>query len=228
MKLLTLIPARGGSKRLPGKNVRLLGGKPLIVWTIDAAKKCIGVGDILASTDDPEILSICQNSEVLAPWLRPSILSTDTASSVDVALHALEWYESVSGHVDGLLLLQPTSPFRTSATIKRGIELFKLNAMNQVIGVSECNPDKDSMGISDDGYLLINGPNRYKGQHPSMEYRVNGSFYLSSPSDLRKYNSFKGDRTVPLIIESEIEALDIDLIEDFELAERALKNGQYH
>lgn len=225
MKFLTLIPARGGSKRLPGKNIRLLGGKPLIFWTIDAAKNSIGLGDILVSTDNPEILRVCKTSGVLTPWLRPSILSTDNASSVDVALHALEWYESVSGPVDGLLLLQPTSPFRTSVSIQKGIELFKINGMNQVVGVSECIPNKYSMEISDEGYLSMHGLINSNRQYHSKNYKVNGSFYATSISDLQKYKSFVGDKTVPLIIESAIEALDIDLMEDFELAERVLING---
>ena len=93
MRILALITARGGSKRLPGKNIRSLGGKPLIVWSINIAKDIAEVVDILVSTDDTEIAEIAKNAGALVPWLRPSELATDTASSVDVFLHALKWYE---------------------------------------------------------------------------------------------------------------------------------------
>lgn len=91
MRILALIAARGGSKRLPGKNIRVLGGKPLIVWSIDAARGIPEICDILVSTDDPAIAAVCSEAGAYVPWLRPEGLATDTASSVDVALHALDW-----------------------------------------------------------------------------------------------------------------------------------------
>ena len=125
MKILALIPARGGSKRLPKKNILPLGGKPLISWTIDAVQDIPEIVDILVSTDTDEIASVAKAAGALVPWLRPPALSTDTATSMDVCFHALDWYEGEYGAVDGLLLLQPTSPFRKRETIKKGIELFK-------------------------------------------------------------------------------------------------------
>ncbi len=93
MRILALITARGGSKRIPGKNIRPLGGKPLIVWSINVAKDIVGIVDILVSTDDKNILEVAKNAGALVPWSRPPELATDTASSVDVCLHALDWYE---------------------------------------------------------------------------------------------------------------------------------------
>ena len=119
MKILALILARGGSKRIAGKNIRKLGGKPLIQWSIDVAKRTPEIDDILISTDDEVIAEVAINQGLSIPWLRPKELSTDTATSVDAALHALDWYEKQSGMVDGLLLLQPTSPFRKKSTIQR-------------------------------------------------------------------------------------------------------------
>ena len=136
MRILALITARGGSKRLPGKNIRPLGGKPLIVWSIDVAKDSLEICDILVSTDDSAIAAVCEKAGAYVPWLRPAELAIDTASSVDVALHALDWYEAEKGAVDGLLLLQPTSPFRTQATVQRGIELFSQHDYQPVLGVS--------------------------------------------------------------------------------------------
>ena len=136
LKILALIPARGGSKRILGKNIRPLGGRSLILWSIDAAKEISEICNIMVSTDDPATAEIARNAGVLVPWLRPAELASDTATSVDVALHALDWYEKEKGMVDGLLLLQPTSPFRSRETIERGIWLFHQHHFRTVIGVS--------------------------------------------------------------------------------------------
>ena len=119
-----MVTARGGSKRLPGKNICILGGRPLIQWSVDAAKDIPEICDILVSTDDSQIAGIALSAGALVPWLRPAALATDTASSAAACIHALDWYEAERGKVDGLLLLQPTSPFRTRATIQQGIRLF--------------------------------------------------------------------------------------------------------
>lgn len=100
MRILALITARGGSKRLPGKNIRVLGGKPMIAWSIDVARGTPEICDILVTTDDPAIATVCAEAGALVPWLRPAELATDTASSVDAALHALDCYEAEKGVVD--------------------------------------------------------------------------------------------------------------------------------
>ena len=113
MKILALVTARGGSVRLPGKNLRQLGGKPLINWSIEIAQDIPEICEILVSTDNESIADISREAGALVPWLRPQEVSTNEPSSVDVALHTLNWYEAEKGIVDGLLLLQPTSPFRS-------------------------------------------------------------------------------------------------------------------
>ena len=100
MRILALITARGGSKRILRKNIRPLGGKPLIVWSINIAKDIAGIVDILVSTDDPKISEVAKNAGAMVPWLRPPELATDTASPVDVCLPALEWYEKENGKID--------------------------------------------------------------------------------------------------------------------------------
>ena len=127
MRILAFITARGGSKRLPEKNIRPLGGKPLMMWSIDVARDIVDVCDILVSTDDSGIAKIARDGGALVPWLRPAELATDTATSVDVCLHAIDWYEAEKEEADGLMLLQPTSPFRSQETVLRGIELFRKN-----------------------------------------------------------------------------------------------------
>ena len=220
MRILAIIPARGGSKRLPGKNTKLLGGRPLIVWSIDIAKTIPGVCDILVSTDDSSIASISSTAGALVPWLRPSELATDTATSAEVVLHALDWYESEHGFVDGLMLLQPTSPFRRREMILEGVQAFD-HQRRSVVAVSEVKVDPARcFFILEQGLkMCVPTPNFiYKVAHA-----VNGSLYLISPDELRKTRSFFSVTSVPLIVVSQRESLDIDDDFDWWLAERMLE-----
>lgn len=225
MKILALIPARGGSKRLPGKNIRPLGGKPLIVWSIDAANDIPEICDILVSTDDPAIAAICKDAGASVPWVRPAELATDTAGSVDVALHALSWYESKNGAIDGLMLLQPTSPFRTRETIQRGIYLFARHERQAVIGVSPVSDHPLWTMRIEDGFLkpYIEGYGfQSRSQDLPPAYSINGCFYLICPAELRSRRSFVGNWTIPLLIESHEESLDIDTEWDCRIAQSIL------
>jgi CMP-N,N'-diacetyllegionaminic acid synthase len=222
MKILALITARGGSKRLPGKNIKLLGGKPLIVWSIDIAKNIPDICDILVTTDDEGIARVARNAGALVPWLRPADLANDTASSADVALHALNWYEQENDKVDGLLLLQPTSPFRTRETVMRGITIFSENKGTPVLGVSpaESHPmwcftvnDQIMQPFIDGGGLHL------RSQDLPPAYEVNGGFYLIAPDQLRAKNSFYGEGVIPLIMDQPKERIDIDTEWDFLCAE---------
>jgi len=217
-----LITARGGSKRLPGKNIQRLGGKPLIVWSIDVAKGIPEICDILVSTDSPEIAAVCKKAGAYVPWLRPVELATDTANSVDVAIHALDWYEAENGEVDGLLLLQPTSPFRTKETVCKGIELFIKNNYKPVLGVSPTH-HHPMWTLKVEGDYLVPFMEDHgfgiRSQDLLPALVVNGSFYLISPTELRDFKSFLGTKAIPLLIESPQEALDIDTEWDFKMAE---------
>jgi len=226
MRILALIPARGGSKRLPGKNIRVLGGKPLVVWSIDVAKDIPEICDILVSTDDPAIAAVCAEAGAYVPWHRPAELATDTSSSVDVALHALDWYEAKNGAVDGLLLLQPTSPFRSETTVRRGIELFAKYNHQPVLGISRTHVHPMWMLKMEGDYLtpfLTEHGFGTRSQDIPPIYAVNGSFYLIAPSGLRAHRSFIVKKTIPLLIESPQEAVDIDTELDFKMAEFHLR-----
>jgi len=226
MKILALIPARGGSKRLPGKNIRLLGDKPLIVWSIDIIKGMSEICDVLVSTDDPLIAAISTKAGANVPWKRPADLATDTASSVDVALHALNWYESEKGPIDGLLLLQPTSPFRSRKTVRNGIELFQSSGHQPVLGISQA-AIHPMQTLKLEGNFVVPYMKDYVLNMQSKElpnaFIVNGSLYLITPADLRKNKTFNGGKTVPLLIESPQESLDIDTEWDFMMAEQIIK-----
>lgn len=224
MRILALITARGASKRLPGKNIRQLGGKPLLLWSIDSVKGVEGICDILISTDDQEIADIALVGGGLVPWLRPAELATDTAASIDVALHALDWYEETHGPVDGLMLLQPTSPFRRMETIKRAIDIFSINkGRKPVIGVSPAasHPawcyriERDTLLPYSSGTTGMTN----RSQDLPPVYVLNGAMYLAEPAYLRRRRSFIGEDACPLLIEDPAESLDIDTSHDFLVAE---------
>lgn len=226
MRILALVPARGGSKRLPGKNIRLLGGKPLIAWSINVAKGIPAICDILVSTDDPVIAAICKEAGAMVPWLRPAELATDTASSIDVALHALDWYEAENGAVDGLLLLQPTSPFRTHKTISKAIALFeKEDGQYPVLSVSSasCHP---AWCFRLDGQCMQPFLGWEDGKSRSQEldaaYMLNGAIYLIAPQVLRRCLSFLTTDSRPLVMGDSIEGIDIDTELDWRVATEAL------
>ena len=225
MKILLLIAARGGSKRVPGKNIRLLGKKPLIMWSIDMAKAMTGICDILISTDDEVIADIALSAGVLVPWLRPEHLSDDYSTGPDVALHALNWYENKNGTVDGLLLFQPTSPFRSYEAVMRGLEMFKKNEAHSIIGVSLADPhplwcftvsEQEMQPFIDVGGLQL------RSQDLPPTYAVNGAFYLIKPSVLRAKNSFYNEGMKALIMDQPEESIDIDTEWDWKMAEAAL------
>jgi N-acylneuraminate cytidylyltransferase len=221
-KILVIIPARGGSKRLPQKNIRKLNGKPLVVWSIDVAKDIPEICDILVSTDDPSTAEICRLAGAYVPWLRPKEIASDSASGVDVALHALDWYENAKGAIDGVLLLQPTSPFRTLKNVKLGIELFLSDKTKPVVGVSE-NHFHPLWTFKLHEKILVPYLKKHgmktRSQDLPPAYIVNGSFYLIAPSILRKRKNFFSSKCIPLFASSPEEGIDIDTEADFRYAE---------
>jgi len=225
MKILALIPARGGSKRLPGKNIKLLGGKPLISWTIETATEVPEICEILVSTDDPEIARIAKLGGANVPWIRPAQLATDEATSVEVAIHALDWYEKKFKRVDGLLLLQPTSPYRTKATIQKGIKLFNEFDREPVISVSlsQAHPE---WAFKQQGNFIVPFIDEHKlgtrSQELSPSFHPNGLLYLVSPEYLRKEQSFGEIKAIPCYTHSMREAIDIDSSLDFQFATHML------
>lgn len=228
MRILALIPARGGSKRLPGKNVKLLGGRPLIEWSIDVVSGVPEICDVLVSTDDAAIAEVSRKAGALVPWLRPDELASDTAATIDVALHALNWYENEKGRVDGLLLLQPTSPFRTRASVQRGVDLFRLHCPRPVFGVAEAaSHPMWSFRIEQNAlHPFIDGAGLgMRSQDLPKAYVINGAFYLISTDRLRDLHSFFADDMMPLLFEQE-ESVDIDTALDWKIAEAILRDAK--
>jgi len=219
-KNLALIPARGGSKGLPGKNTKLLGGLPLIAHTLQAARESQCFDRLVVSTDSPSIAEVAIHHGADVPFLRPAALATDKASVVDVALHAIEFL-SKEYVADTLMLLQPTSPFRSAATIKTAFELFAQTGRS-VISV---NRTRDHpywcMRIEADGSLqrwLGNVEIPLTRQDLPPTYTLNGAIYLASIATLKVKGSFYSDPSQALVME-EREAIDIDTPLDWSIAE---------
>ena len=127
MKTLFIIPARGGSKGIPGKNIKLLAGKPLIAYSIEVARQLADDADICVSTDDAEIASVLRDMWLHLPFMRPAELATDRSSTYDVLIHALDHYANLGRNYDTIVLLQPTSPFRTVDDVKKALAIYTPN-----------------------------------------------------------------------------------------------------
>lgn len=218
-RFLAVIPARGGSKRLPRKNILDLAGKPLISWTIEAARKSKYIDDIIVSTDDEEIAKVAASCDV-GVAIRPDFLATDTANSLDVVLHAIE---SQNSNYDYILLLQPTSPLRNNNHINEAIELlFEKNA-DAVISVCETEhsplwanvlPENGNM----DNFLVSDVKNKRSQDLPSF-YTLNGALYLVDKNKLKTEKSFFLDRNTYAYRMDREDSIDIDTLLDFQIAD---------
>lgn len=220
MRVLAIIPARGGSKRIPKKNIKKLGGKPLIGYTIDAATNSKRLDDVVVSTENKEIFDICYKygTKVLE---RPEILATDWAKSIDVILDVLTKEEC-----DVVVLLQPTCPFRTSQDIDDAIKLFQKNKCDSVISMAEAGANQCwLMKIKGNRYLTPVFGHKYFSQRsqdlPKM-YVPNGAIYVSTPDVLRRHKSFYTNKVLPYIMPRE-RSIDIDDFDDWILAENKIK-----
>lgn len=223
--VLTLIPARGGSKGLPGKNIRSFLGKPLIARTIETAKDSGMAGRILVSTDDPEIARVSEACGAEVPFLRPAEIAADASPVLAAALHALDWLEEHDGwKAEWLLLLQPTSPLRTADDIRHAFELVQSADTDAVVAVSETKSHPFWVKTLDpSGHLrpfIADQKAPARRQELPPAYALNGLLYLVRVSTLTEEGAFCPDKTRSLIIPA-IRAFDIDSEEDFLIAEFA-------
>jgi len=189
MKTLFLIPARGGSKGIPGKNIKRFAGKPLICYAIDNARAVADDADICVSTDSDEIISVVENYGLHIPFKRPAELATDTSGSYEVMLHALNYYEERGIKYDRLVLLQPTSPLRTAEDIRGAMALYTPD-LDMVVSVVEAstNPYYNAFEEGDDGFLNISkGDGLYTRRQDAPEvWEYNGAVYVINSDSLRK------------------------------------------
>ncbi|EMN24357.1 acylneuraminate cytidylyltransferase family protein [Leptospira kirschneri] len=216
-KILGLIPARGGSKGILRKNIKLIAGKPLIVWTIEAALKSKHLTSIVVSTDDPEIAEIAEQSGASVPFLRPAELAADYSSGIDPVLHALD---NLPGF-DYVMLLQPTSPLRTSVDIDDCVEFAISKNANSVVSVCEAQENPFWMFRLDDSFKmtkLLNVEDVARRQDSPKVFTLNGSIYLSEVNYFREKKKFITEDTLAYLMNKE-NSIDIDDMMDWKLAE---------
>lgn len=215
-----LIPARGGSKGIPRKNILPLVGKPLIAWTIDAAREAGILDRIIVSTDDREIAETARASGAEVPFLRPAELARDDTPGIAPVLHAIDALEKEGYRPGWVMMLQPTSPLRTSEDIRDAWAMARRTGAEVVVSVCEAAPPPAWMKrITDDGTLEDYFPQELPSvrQKLAPAYSLNGAFYLARVSALRARNSFYGGRVHAFVMPRE-RSIDIDTPWDFELA----------
>jgi N-acylneuraminate cytidylyltransferase len=228
-RILALIPARGGSKGIPRKNVKKLAGKPLIQWTIEAAKQSKYIDRLILSSDDQEIIGVAQSLDCEAPFVRPPELALDTTSSMDVIMHALDHIgQNDALSFTHLLLLQPTSPFRETSHIDQIIEQCIDKSAEMMISVNRLKKHPSYMYYLDNGYLTSFQPvkQQLRRQDMPVSYEHNGALYFSEISVLRKTLSYNYAAAMPFEM-SKSASLDLDEPADWDYAEHLIKNNNH-
>lgn len=222
--VLAIITARGGSKGLPRKNVLMAGGRPLIAWTISAARESSAIDRVVLSSDDDEIMEAAKMWGCEVPFRRPPELASDTATSMDVVLHALD---QLPGY-DFVVLLQPTSPLRTSADIDAAFKQILSSGAPSCVSVCEAEQSPYWMyRLKENGQLTKLIPESIgvtRRQDLPLVYTLNGAIYIAQIDWLRKTKSFIGDGCIAYQMPRE-RSIDIDNAEDFEVFRNKVEKG---
>ncbi len=222
-KILALIPARGGSKRLPNKNILDLNGKPLIAWSIDEAKKSKYIDTVLVSTDSQVIYDIAQKHGAYLPFLRPAELALDETRSIDVEIHALNFLSDLGDNYDDLIVLQPTSPLRDVNDIDSAIEYYYAKEATSVIGVCEVEHSPLWSNTLDENLSMDNflddKYNNSRSQDLPPYYRINGAFYMSKVDSVLNNGTFFVKKNIYAYLMTQEHSVDIDTKLDFIIAQ---------
>jgi len=226
MNDLILIPARSGSKGIPGKNIKPLHGRPLIYYTLDAARSVAAPENICVSTDSDEIIQVVREHGMDVPFKRPGDLATDTAGSYEVILHAIDFYEQRGMQYDRIVLLQPTSPFRTEKHIREALALYQ-QGLDMVVSVkiARANPYYNLFEENTEGMLIRSKAGHFtRRQDCPAVYEYNGAIYIMNVQSLKNgpLNNFSKIRKYVM---TEEDSLDIDTKFDWLVAEAILSGG---
>ncbi|MCA9813416.1 MAG: acylneuraminate cytidylyltransferase family protein [Nitrosarchaeum sp.] len=226
MEILGIIPARGGSKGIPQKNLRKIMGKPMIQYSFDAAKKS-KINKVLLTTDDKKIARFAKSLGIEAPFLRPKNLSTDSAKTFDVIKHSINYLWDNDGYSpDIVVILQPTSPLRTSQMIDESIGLLQKKNTTSVISVSKIKTHPYSAFFLKNNFLKPFRDDFKKfdrRQQYTPLYFPTGAIYTTWNDTIKKHNSIYGDKIRPMITEQP-SSVDIDTKFDMFIAEMTLSN----
>ena len=226
-RILAVIPARAGSKGLPRKNIRPVGGIPLVCWTWMAARSVPAIDRLIVTTDDPEVVALARDAGVEVPFLRPPHLASDTASAFAVAEHALGWLDEDEGYrPDVVVWLQPTSPLRSAEDIAGAIAVHEKGQGAVVVGV--CSAEHHpfwSVGMDQEGVLFPladRGPAVTRRQDLPDAYRINGAIYVIGRDLLLAKRTFEPEPTIGYVMPIE-RSIDVDSAWDLHVADLVMK-----
>jgi CMP-N,N'-diacetyllegionaminic acid synthase len=223
MKTFALIPARGGSKGIPRKNVKMIAGKPLIVWTIEAALRSTVLSAVVVSTDDPEIAEVALHAGAQVPFMRPSELAQDQTPGLDPVLHAIDQLPQY----DSVLLLQPTSPLRNTDDIDGCLRMAMQQNAPSVVSVSEADTHPYwTYRMTENQSLLrfVDSAPIARRQDLPAAVALNGAMYFANVNWLRRSGSLVGMETLAYVMTRE-RSIDLDTPFDWKFAELLLKES---
>lgn len=231
MEVLALIPARAGSQGVPKKNITPVGGKPMLAWSIEAAKASAPITRIIVSTDSDEIAKIGVTWGAEAPFLRPADISTSTATAMDALLHTLEWLQKNEGYQpEFVVLLQPTSPLRTATDIDAAWTILRNSNAKAILGVTPVRQFPEWLYyVNESGQVesyLDPGKtaNKQRQQLPNL-YCSNGAIYILETAAILATKSWFPEPTVAYIMPPE-RSIDIDTLFDLKIADLLLRNRE--
>jgi len=235
MKILGLIPARGGSKGVPNKNIKVLSSKPLIVYSIAAGLESEALTKLVVSTDSAAIAEVSKQYGAAVPFIRPSALATDSSPSIDTVIHAVEYFQERDVLFDAVCLLQPTCPFRTKADIQAAIQTFTKSGADSLISVREVPHEFNPHWVfeaNEAGLLRIaTGESEIITRRQALPkaYHRDGAIYLVKTEVLLEKRSLYGAQIAYHLSQNPVH-VNIDTMEDWAIAERTflqLKNGAH-
>lgn len=226
-KILALIPARGGSKGLPGKNIRMLADKPLIAWSIECARRCTYLDYVLVSTDDKKIADVARKFKAEVPFLRPAEYAQDNSPTIDVITHAMDFVSNTLGQqFELVLLLQPTSPLRSTEDIQEALKLLSDKRARAIVSVCEMeHPPLWSNVLPPDkcmkDFLRPEVKNTRRQDYPTY-YRLNGAIFLGDWDYIKANRGFLGEDTYAYVMPRD-RSFDIDNELDLSIVEAIIK-----
>ena len=220
MKNLCIIPARGGSKRIPRKNIKVFLGKPIMAYSIEAALKSDLFDEVMVSTDDEEFAEVAKKFGANVPFLRSEATANDYAGTEDVIFEVLDRYEALGKTFDVVCCLYSTAPFVTADRLKESFALLGENVDASFTMVQYSYPVQRSLKINSEGFMEMNFPQYFDARSQDLDpiYHDAGQFYFAKVNAFKEEKRLWCKRTVPLVL-SELEVQDLDTLTDWQLAE---------
>lgn len=229
MRILAVIPARGGSKGVPGKNIKLLNGKPLLEYTSEIALASKLLTEVIVSTDDEKIIGVSRSLGVKVPFIRPFELTQDHTPTIDVIIHALKWFQNQNVFFDAVCLLQVTSPFRTIDFLDAAIEKFSNSGCDSLVSVQKVphqyNPHWTFVTNANGNLKIATGETKIISRRQELPdaFHRDGSIYITKTEVVLNEHSLYGKSTA--FIESDPDFyVNIDTLEDWKKAEKMIQN----